>query len=230
MNETKIWKIIMCDTHITFNQRKIKKNYRSITGHFPSIKNVRSVSFESKLEKSLFLTLEFNDSVYSYQEQPQIEIIVNGKILIYSADCYIKRSKGSLKRDALIEVKYTSELEKNKEQFKDKFEAIKMAANEMNLDFILFTEENYSEIELYNLHFLYRYRTNPLNNKYEEIIMNKMIDLKKIKAKDLVSSISNSIGEYSLISNTIWSLVANDKLKTDIVDEELSMNSYVELL
>lgn len=220
----------MSDNHITFSQRKIKKNYRSITGHFPSIKNDRSVAFESKLESSLFLTLEFDDSVYSYQEQPQIEIIINGKALVYSADCYIKRTENTFERDALIEVKYTSELEKNKEQFKDKFEAIKVAANEMNLDFILFTEEEYSEIELFNLDFLYRYKTNPLINKYEEIILNKVIDLKKIKAKDLVISISNSVTEYALVSNTIWSLVANYKLKTDTSAEELSMNSYVELI
>lgn len=220
----------MCDTHISFNQRKIKKNYRSITGHFPSIKNNRSVAFESKLENSLFLTLEFDDSVYSYQEQPQIEIIINGKALVYSADCYIKRTENAFERDALVEVKYTSELEKNKEQFKYKFEAIKVAADEMNLDFILFTEEEYSEVELFNLDFLYRYRTNPLINKYEEIILNKVIDLKKIKAKDLVSSITSSLTEYSLVSNTIWSLVANDKLKTNISSEELSMNSYVELI
>lgn len=220
----------MSDNHISFTQRKIKKNYRSITGHFPSIRNNRSVAFESKLENSLFLTLEFDSSVYSYQEQPQIEITINNKIRIYSADCYIKRNEGSNKEDALVEVKYTSELEKNKEQFEEKFEAIKVAATEMNLDFLIFTEENYSEIELFNLDFLYRYKINPLNSKYEELIMNKIRDLKKLKAKDLVSLISDSANNYSLISNTIWSLVAGDKLKTDISSEKLSMNSFVEFV
>ena len=220
----------MSDNHITFTQRKIKKNYRSITGHFPSIKNNRSVAFESKLENSLFLTLEFDSSVYSYQEQPQIEITINDKTRTYSADCYIKRSEGSNKKDALIEVKYTSELEKNKEQFEEKFEAIKVVATEMNLDFLVFTEGNYSEVELFNLDFLYRYKTNPLNNEYEELIMNKIGSLKKLKAKDLVLLISNSANDYSLISNTVWSLVANDKLKTDISSEKLSMNSFVELV
>ena len=80
-------------TNITFNQRKVGKNYRSLTGHFPSIKNNKSIAFESKLENSFFLTLEFEDSVSSYQEQPQIEISLNGKKKIYSADCYIKGLK-----------------------------------------------------------------------------------------------------------------------------------------
>ena len=78
---------------VYFSQRNIKKNYRSITGHFPSIKNNTSISFESKLEKAHFLSLEFDNEVISYQEQPQIEICINAKNKIYSADCYIKRAK-----------------------------------------------------------------------------------------------------------------------------------------
>ena len=56
----------MYDDAITFGQRQIKKNYRSITGHFPSIKNNTSLGFESKLEKAHFLSLEFNNEVISY--------------------------------------------------------------------------------------------------------------------------------------------------------------------
>ena len=82
----------MQDCIINFSQRKIQKNYRSITGHFPSIKNNTSIGFESKLEKAHFLSLEFDNEVISYQEQPQIEICINGNDKIYSADCYIKRS------------------------------------------------------------------------------------------------------------------------------------------
>ena len=67
----------MDNSLLKFSQRKIKKSYRSITGHFPSIKNNTSISFESKLEKAHFLFLEFDNEVISYQEQPQIEICIN---------------------------------------------------------------------------------------------------------------------------------------------------------
>ncbi len=60
---------------LKFSQRKINKNYRSIIGHFPSIKNNTSIGFESKLEKAHFLSLEFDNEVISYQEQPQIDVI-----------------------------------------------------------------------------------------------------------------------------------------------------------
>ena len=144
----------MEDSLIKFSQRKIKKSYRSITGHFPSIKNNTSIGFESKLEKAHFLSLEFDNEVISYQEQPQVEICINGKDKIYSADCYIKRAKISLKKDSIVEVKYTNEIEKRKDYFEKKFEAAKTSANKLNLDFEIYTEKIHSEIYLDNLDFL----------------------------------------------------------------------------
>jgi ABC-2 type transport system ATP-binding protein len=69
----------MKNPDINFSKRQIKKNYRSITGHFPSIKNNTSIGFESKLEKAHFLSLEFDNEVISYQEQPQVEICIEVK-------------------------------------------------------------------------------------------------------------------------------------------------------
>lgn len=174
----------MEDSVIKFSQRKIKKNYRSITGHFPSIKNNTSIGFESKLEKAHFLVLEFDNEVISYQEQPQIEIFFNGKNQIYSADCYIKRGKNSLKKDSIVEVKYTNEIEKKKEYFEKRFESAKVSSNKLNLDFEVYTEQNYSEIYLDNLDFLYRYKLYPIENKYENQIINL---LKKIKKCQLLN-------------------------------------------
>ncbi|WP_323596102.1 TnsA endonuclease N-terminal domain-containing protein [Aliarcobacter butzleri] len=219
----------MEDSSIKFSQRKIKKNYRSITGHFPSIKNNTSISFESKLEKSHFLTLEFDNEVTSYQEQPQIEIFFNGKNQIYSADCYIKRVKNSSKKDSIVEVKYTNEIEKRKDYFEKRFESAKISANKLNLDFEVYTEENHSETYLDNLDFLYRYKLYPIENKYENQIVELVNKNKKISAFDLANSISQNLTEYGLISNCIWDLVCKEKLKTDLELTKVSMNSLVEL-
>ena len=141
---------------ISFPQRKIKKNYRSITGHFPSIKNNKSVAYESKLEKAFFLTLEFDDTVESYQEQPQITINFKNRTKTYSADCYVRYTADSNKKNTLVEVKYTQELEKKKEYFDEKFQAIKKACADMTIDFNVFTEEVYPQIYIENIDFLYR--------------------------------------------------------------------------
>lgn len=91
--------MIMTRDYITFPQRKIKKNYRSVTGHFPSVKNNKSIGFESLLEKHHFLYLEFDDNVISYYEQPQIKIHFNNRNMTYSLDwLYCKRSKNRSQR------------------------------------------------------------------------------------------------------------------------------------
>ncbi|MDD4329000.1 MAG: hypothetical protein PHD79_03530 [Aliarcobacter sp.] len=219
----------MEDLFISFTQRKIKKNYRSITGHFPSIKNNTSIGFESKLEKAHFLALEFDNEVISYQEQPQIEIFFNGKNQIYSADCYIKRVKNSSKKDSIVEVKYTNEIEKKKEYFEKRFESAKVSSNKLNLDFEVYTEQNHSEIYLDNLDFLYRYKLYPIENKYENQIINLLKENKKISAFELVNLISQNLIDYPTISNCIWDLVCKEKLKSNLQSAKVTMNSFVEL-
>lgn len=220
----------MENSAIKFSQRKINKNYRSITGHFPSIKNNTSIGFESKLEKAHFLYLEFDNEVISYQEQPQVEIYINGKDKIYSADCYIKRAKTSLKKDSIVEVKYTNEIEKRKDYFEKKFEAAKTSVNKLNLDFEVYTEKIHSEIYLDNLDFLYRYKLQPIENKYEDQILATIINKNnKISAFDLANLISENPIEYGLISNCIWDLVCKEKLKTNLELSKITMNSLVEL-
>lgn len=219
----------MKNPNLNFSQRKIKKNYRSITGHFPSIKNNTSIAFESKLEKAHFLSLEFDNEVISYKEQPQIEIFLNGKNQIYSADCYIKRSKNSLKKDSIVEVKYTNELEKKKDYFEKKFEAATISADNLNLNFEIYTEKIHSEIYLDNLDFLYRYKLQHLENSYENQILELVNKHQKISAFDLANLISNKPIDYGIISNCIWDLVCKEKLKSDLNYTKISMNSFLEL-
>ena len=214
---------------LQFSKRKIKKNYRSITGHFPSIKNNTSIGFESKLEKAHFLSLEFDNEVISYQEQPQVEICINGKDKIYSADCYIKRAKTSLKKDSIVEVKYTKELEKRKDYFEERFQSATISANKLNLDFEIYTEKIHSEIYLDNLDFLYRYKLQPIENKYENQILKIVNKNHKISAFDLANLVSENPIEYGLISNCIWDLVCKEKLKTNLELSKITMNSLVEL-
>ena len=213
---------------LQFRQRKIIKSYRSITGHIPSIKNNKSIAFESKLESQCFLTLEFDNDIITYQEQPQFEITFDGRKSTYSADCYIQRPEGSQKRDAIIEVKYTTEIEKDKEYFERRFASIEEATEKMDLDFIVFTEQTYPQEYIDNIHFLYRYRTQGRETKYDEQIINTLKD-KNMKVKDLTQVISKSPSEYSLIVNAIWGLIAASILNTDLYAEELNMSSKVEL-
>lgn len=218
----------MYDDAITFGQRQIKKNYRSVTGHFPSVKNNRSIGFESLLEKKLFLSLEFDSSVETYREQPRIMIIKNGKPQKYDVDCFIKRYKSSNLKDALIEVKYINEYEKNKDIYEKKFAAAEIRCKEIGVDFKFLTELNFNEIYIANIDFLYRFILHPSENKYDDIIFDILKD-KKISAFELANLIMKSPIEYQRVSNNIWKLVAKNILKTDLENEEVTMKSIVEI-
>ncbi len=103
------------------------------------------------------------------------------------------------------------------------------STNKLDLDFVVFTEILFSKIYISNIDFLYRYRLYPQTlAKYEPIIKTK-IATQKISANDLMQSITQSPTEYTLVANTIWSMVAHNLLKTDLHKEKLTMNSIVEL-
>ena len=218
----------MSSNSVQFKQRKIIKSYRSITGHIPSIKNNKSIAFESKLESSCFLTLEFDNDIISYQEQPQFEIVFDGRKTTYSADCYIQRPKDSKKRYAIIEVKYTTEIEKDKEYFDRRFAAIEEATEKLDLDFIVFTELTYPQQYIDNIHFLYRYRTQDRETEYDEQIINKLQNT-TMQVKDLAQAISKNLTEYNVIANAIWGLVANNTIGTDLYANELNMSCKVKV-
>ena len=218
----------MYDDAITFGQRQIKKNYRSVTGHFPSVKNNRSIGFESLLEKILFLSLEFDDTVETYREQPRIMIIKNGKPQKYDVDCFIKRYKKTNLKDALIEVKYLNEFEKNKDIYEKKFTAAEIRCKEIGVEFKFLTELNFNEIYISNIDFLYRFILHPSEDKYDDIILDVLKD-KKISALELANLIMKSQSEYQRVSNNIWKLVARNILKTDLENEKVTMKSIVEI-
>lgn len=215
----------MSSETISFPQRKILKNYRSVTGYFPSIKNNRSVGFESLLEKIYFLTLEFDNTVKSYSEQPKITIEHNGKPKIYSADCYVIYHKSSGKKNSIVEAKYESDLSKNREDYEAKFKSAEASLQKMDMDFYLFTDATYPEVYIRNLDFLYRYKTLVHSAENDSRILN--IVNKPISASELANSLAKNKTDYFELANSIWALVANGHLDTSLHDQEITMNSIV---
>ncbi|WP_434657482.1 TnsA endonuclease N-terminal domain-containing protein [Sulfurimonas sp. NW9] len=180
------------------------------------------------MEKIFFLTLEFDDDVTSYQEQPQITIDFQNRTKIYSADCFVRYTSDSNKQDSLIEVKYTQELEKKREYFEEKFTSIQEACKELAINFSVFTEQQYSQTYIDNIDFLYRYKTHDRESHYDEQILS-LCTTDKLTASELANNITTDPKELIIISNAIWGLVAIGKLRADLYDTKVSMNSFIEL-
>lgn len=111
--------------------RKIPKNYLGVTGGFASTKNGRMLGFESLLEKDLFVLLEYDDEVLSFEEQP-VRIPLSGKGRSYVPDVLIhfrQKPSSKVRKPSLTEVKVAEDFKKNKAKYANKFAAAKRWAS-----------------------------------------------------------------------------------------------------
>lgn len=168
--------------------RKIKKSYRSVTGVMTSRKNGRMVASESTLERDLFILLEFDPGVETFEEQPVRLTYPNdkGKTASYTPDalCRLKTEpfdylwQGSLFCDyfeyseglnkyrlkslapswILSEVKYRQDLFDKWQELKPKLKAGRSSAKKQGGCFKIFTEVELRTTVLENVKFLRRFR------------------------------------------------------------------------
>jgi len=185
--------------------RKIPKNYRSVTGTFASLKNNRNIFYESLLERDFFLTLEFDKTVESYEEQPlQIQYDRYGKKTNYTPDCLVHYNNGNI--PCIVEVKFSDEVKEKKVFFKYKFEQVEDYLANNDMDFKLFTEIDVDEIYLENIKFIYNYSVIRNKSKIEEL-KKEFISCSEIIYQDFLNSYSNSKFEQAEIIPYIWYLV-----------------------
>lgn len=153
--------------------RKIKPNYRSVTGTLISQKQKSAIDFESTLERDFFTILEFDSSIESYIEQPvSIEYICElGIQRIYTPDVLVT-FKDSTRQPWLCEIKYRADLRENFSSYKTKFKAAKKYAEEKGYKFLLIDESIRGDY-LYNAKFLLKYR----NREYDPEIKNDVVTI-----------------------------------------------------
>ncbi|RBQ32787.1 hypothetical protein CRU92_03465 [Arcobacter sp. FW59] len=208
-------------------KRKAKKTFMSVTGYFPSKKNSRSIFFESMLEKKLFLSLEFDENVLNYLEQPVIiEYTNKNRKTTYCPDCLINYKNSESK---LIEVKYSSELIDKEDEFKIKFEQAKLYANENNLIFDIFTEKSIEPIELKNMEFLYSFAFNKKDDEKEKYIIKTLKSIEDTTITELLSLLSNNRFEQAKYLPSIWKLVFDNIIDINYKTEQIGMNSIIRL-
>lgn len=205
--------------------RKIKKNYRSLTGFFASVKNGRSMAYESALERDYFLLLEFDADVLSYEEQPlTLDGALDGKTFKYTPDCLVHHRSGE---KILAEVKYKSELEKDSELVR-RLMAAKDSAGENGFSFRVVTDENIRGPMLTNVRFLYQYIAEPTNFVSAR---DRIVDLLDQAGEMMVAEMldfqhSDELKRRAL--EATWHMVCRGVLRVDL-HAPLSNNSVISL-
>lgn len=206
-------------------KRKPKKTFRSVTGYFPSKKNGRSVFFESLLEKTLFLTLEFDNTVIRYLEQPvKIEYKVNNKIRPYHPDCLIDYHTSKSK---LVEVKYTIDLIEKKDNLEIKLEQGKIYADANDLIFDVYDETQLDSMIKKNMEFLYSFAFLPSELQKENSIIELLVKHNELQIVELLELLSNNKYEQAKLLPYIWKLAFEEVLSVDYKNMSLNMNSVI---
>lgn len=192
--------------------RKIPKNYRSVTGTFPSYKNKRNIFYESLLERDFYLLLEFNDDVNSYEEQPFKIYYQRAKSTYrYTPDVLVHYNSNLNQLPCVFEIKMSDEIKEKKVFFEEKFNQIEKYININDLDFKIFTELDINKIYLENAMFLYRYRD--LNNQtISKNILEKIKLFPEISVNDLLQQFSSNKFEQMEILPYIWQLIFLNKI------------------
>lgn len=195
--------------------RKINKNYRSVTGIFFSKKNNRGIGFESTLERDLYLTLEFDNNVESYEEQPlQLKLKTASGSTTYTPDCLICFKDGS---KLVCEVKYVSELIEKEEILKVKHEAVRLLLSKDNLNFRVVTEDDLRSDYLSNIKFIYKFHSPSKNfNEYENVVLNKLATVSPCTVASLISHLSKETHEQLQVLPIIWHLVFVQRIQVDM--------------
>jgi hypothetical protein len=211
--------------------RKIPPNRRSITGHVPSRKKPGMLAYESKLERDLYILLEFDSAVRTVHEQPVRISFVDrrGRLNHYTPDCEVHyvTADGLARAPALLEVKERSEILERWAELHPKFRAAARYARNRGYVFRLITEREISGPRLRNASWLFGYRALPI--PLDEV--NTLLHLLRTHGgcstpSDIVNDAAQSSEGRQEFLVSLWYAIANGHILFNW-DAELNMSSRI---
>jgi TnsA endonuclease-like protein len=212
--------------------RKIPRNYRSVTGIFPSIfKNGRGIAYESPLERDFFTLLEFDDDVKTYEEQPVKILHKKGrKTIPYYPDCLITYRPEIKRRDLLVDVKDMATIEETREDFEYRRNVVAHYAEERGQDYTYFTEKDIRGVYLENVKFLYHFAHTPQNlDEVQMMIKGINVAGALLTVNELLAKLTPDKKRQMELLPSIWHLVCIKKISTDLDNKELNMKAILEV-
>lgn len=210
--------------------RKIPKNYSNLTGQINVSHQEELVGFESKLERDFYYLLDFDHRVASFEEQPtRISYTDNGSEKSYTPDVFVEYYPEYNLIPHLYEVKYRTDIKRNWTDLKPKFLAGIRYAKKRGWRFRLATEVEINGPLLDNARFLRRYRGQHFDESILDLILS-VVGQNQASAtpESILNAISRDKWKQASILPSIWYLIANKNLITDL-SVPLLMTSQVEV-
>lgn len=206
--------------------RKIKKNYRNVTGIFASTKAIDEAQFESTLERDFLRLLEFSPDVARFEVQP---ITLNwldesGTKRSYTPDVQVALHDSLGQKPWLCEVKYRSDLKENWSELRPKFRQAIRHARLRGWRFRLMTELEIRVPLLEAAKFLLPFRRRLIPAERSAHVLALVSTLKETTPNGLLQRIAPDPFVQAEWLPAIWHLVAHFQIGADL-QAPLSMSS-----
>lgn len=206
--------------------RKIKKNYRNVTGISAATKALGQAQFESTLERDFLRLLEFSPDVAAFEVQP---LTLNwrddaGTKRSYTPDTWVSFHDAAGQKPWLCEVKYRSDLKEQWSELHPKFRQAIRYARQKGWRFRLMTEVEIRGPLLEAAKFLLTFRSRTVPADQAVHILALVERLKDTTPSDLLRHITPDPNIQAEWLPTIWHLVARFQIGADL-QSSLSMSS-----
>lgn len=208
--------------------RKIKKNYRNVTGIFASTKAVGEAQFESTLERDFLRLLEFSPDVARFEVQPVTLTWLDqsGTKRSYTPDVQVAFHDSVGQKPWLCEIKYRSDLKENWSELRPKFRQAIRHARRQGWRFRLMTESEIRVPLLEAAKFLLPFRHRDISTDRSAHVLALIGTLKETTPNDLLQHIASNPAIQAEWLPTIWYLVAQFRIGVDL-QAPLSMSSKI---
>jgi hypothetical protein len=202
--------------------RQVPKNYRGVTGVFPSRKSIGPAPFESLLERDFFTILEFDPQIKSFEVQP-LKIDwkdAEGQSRHYTPDVLVHPTQwappGKWQKPFLCEVKTQADLEKHGAELKPKFKAARAFAKNKGLEFKVITDAVIRIPYLGNARFLLPYTQLTPRPEQAHLALQMINELRTATPEQLVAAIANDKWLQAEILPTVWHLIGTEVIMCDL--------------
>ena len=183
------------------NQRvrePVKPTTGRVVGYFPSVKNNRSIAWESQLEQKACYVFEFSSEVASYREQPvSVYYQHDGTFKRYTPDFELVLTSGEL---LYVEIKPVNKLEN--EELKSQLKSISNFWETQGYAFVVITDKELNQPVLQsNLKLLRSYLRIECDAKLIQISHHWLIQQINPTLADLIAYLDSPKKTFALIAH-----------------------------
>lgn len=181
---------------------------KKLIGKFPSLKNKKTIWFESHLERDFIYLLEYEKEVIRYSEQPfKVEYVLEGKKRFYHPDFLVVRKE----KNQVVEVKPKHKLSDPEFRYFVSLMTTKFA--EMGYEYIVVTDETIRlQPRLKNIKLLFRYASLKITLKHEILIEELFSQSENLTITDTFKAFEEKNEEKEII----YTLIFQHYLEIDI--------------